>query len=143
MKYLLVVALVVGSCFAADKTEYLLYSRADCVHCERLKEKLEKLGIKTVDAIHNQYDGVTGYPTLVVIVNGVERERIVGNVPVEVLTQKLVVQIDTCKPSAQLPVGKRVEAVNTGECEVCKRNAWATTHVILDGKPVLKEEIQK
>lgn len=136
MKKLLLIVLLfatVGS-YAAD---FVLYAKDDCVPCTMMRANLAALQIKTFDGVKNSNDHVYAYPTLVVVVNNTEVERIVGYIKTDKLSERLAPYMlpDTCKPTVQVAAPKRVE------CEVCKKNLWASTHVYLDGKPVLKAEI--
>ena len=77
MKLLILSALfALGSVTACEKS-VVLYSRADCGPCRKLKKTLEEMGVKYEEGDLSRTD-VTEVPTIIVVCGGKET-KIVGN----------------------------------------------------------------
>lgn len=103
MKYLVFMLMICNLLHAEDKVEYVLYTKANCGPCERLKVAVAQIGLKTVEGILNKNDGITQVPVIVILVNGIEQKRIVGFTTKEKLEADLLIEHCVPKKVEELP----------------------------------------
>ncbi len=89
MRFLFLAVVFSAACTAASESAggppapqqqvLVLYSKAECGPCKILKATLAEMNLKYVDGAGAANAGIEFYPTLVVLVDGKEIFRIVGN----------------------------------------------------------------
>ena len=78
MRLLIIAALLCcASAFSAEKV-IILYSLPNCAPCRQEKIWLEDLKIKYVEGAGKQ-PGIEYYPTIIVLIDGKEKFRIIGS----------------------------------------------------------------
>ncbi len=90
-KACLFLASLICACAVASQSEkvVILYSSENCAPCVAEKKSLNELRIKFVEGSGDKNAGIQYYPTIIVLIDGVEKFRIVGQKSKEELKKLL------------------------------------------------------